>query len=61
MTKWQSIVLADILINFTEKPSGPLASFTFNDLIVLLMSLADQNYVQGYRNFDFLNAMMAAV
>ena len=32
LAKWQSIALTDILTNFAEMPSGPLALFTFSDL-----------------------------
>ena len=39
LAKWQSITLADILTNFAEVASGPLALFTFSDLITLLISL----------------------
>ena len=39
LAKWQSITLAKLLTNFAEIPSGPLALFTFSDLIILLMSL----------------------
>ena len=39
LAKGQSITLADILTNFAEIPSDPLALFTFSDLVILLMSL----------------------
>ena len=39
LAKWQSTTLADILANFAEILCGPLALFTFSDLIILLMSL----------------------
>ena len=39
LAEWQSITLVDILRNFAEIPSGPLALFTFSDLIISLISL----------------------
>ena len=39
LTKWESVTLADILTNFAEIPTGPLALFTLSDLINFLIML----------------------
>ena len=63
--KWQSITLAVILTNFVEIPSGPLALFTYSDLITLLMSLVlaygRSISFSGSQFFYFSNARMITI
>ena len=40
MDRWQSMTMADIWINLTVIPSGPVVLFVSKDLIILLISLA---------------------
>ena len=62
LAKWQSITLADILTNFAEVASGPLALFTFSDLITLLISLVlaygRSNVFSGTHTFLIFRMLM---
>ena len=40
MDRWQSMTMADIWINLTVIPSGPVVLFVSKDLIILFLSLA---------------------
>ena len=54
LAKWQSVTLADILVNFTEIPSGPLALFTFkwfNYFINVACVYGSSNLFSGTHKF----------